>query len=170
MKRNIKVRLTVFLLLLCWMTTIFIMSAQPANESSQTSGKFVSKVIDVIYSDFENFSTERQGSITYNVTFVVRKTAHFFEYFILGILAIIAALTFEKSNTSLKALGATLFGVFYAVSDEVHQYFVPGRACRVFDICIDSMGCICAVILVVTIIHTVKRYKSGGFNAKKRIG
>ena len=28
----------------------------------------------------------------------------------------------------------------YAVSDEIHQYFVPGRACRLFDVLIDTSG------------------------------
>lgn len=28
----------------------------------------------------------------------------------------------------------------YAISDEIHQYFVPGRACRVFDVLIDTSG------------------------------
>lgn len=28
----------------------------------------------------------------------------------------------------------------YAVSDEIHQYFVPGRACRIFDVTIDTLG------------------------------
>lgn len=168
MEANKKLRLTALLLLLCWMALIFILSAQPANESSQTSSKFVSKVIDVIYSDFESFSIEKQVTVTYNLTFIVRKTAHFFEYFLLGVLSVITAFTFEKGNIYLKTLGAAIFSVLYAVSDEVHQCFVPGRACRLVDMLIDSTGSICAVTLVAIII-AVKRHKSGEFNAEKEI-
>lgn len=169
MRVNIKVRLIAFLLLLCWMMAIFIMSAQPANESSRVSGGFVQKIIDVIYSDFESFSTSRQASIANNLTFIIRKTAHFLEYFILGALSVIIAFTFEKGSTFVKALGATLFSVIYAVSDEIHQYFVPGRACRFFDISIDSLGCVCAVVLIAIAIGAVKRRKSGELNAEEKI-
>ena len=28
----------------------------------------------------------------------------------------------------------------YAVTDEIHQYFVPGRACRLLDVTVDTCG------------------------------
>ncbi len=28
----------------------------------------------------------------------------------------------------------------YALSDEIHQFFVPGRACRILDVLIDTLG------------------------------
>ncbi len=169
MEGNKIVRIIAFLLLVLWMTVIFIMSAQPAKESSQTSSKFVSKVIDVVYSDFESFSVEEQTNITHSITFTVRKTAHFLEYFVLGALATIAVFTFKNGSIYLKILEATLFSVFYAVSDEVHQYFVPGRACRISDVCIDFVGSICAIVLATIVILVLKKHKLGGFNAKKEI-
>ncbi len=165
---NKKIRITVSLLLVFWMSVIFIMSAQPATESSRMSGGFVSKVIDILYSDFKNFSTERQNSIINNLTFLVRKTAHFLEYFILGVLAVMLTFTLN-TKVFIKISGATIFGVIYAVSDEVHQYFVPGRACRFLDVCIDSMGIICAVVVFWVIMRAVKRHKSGEYNAKKEV-
>jgi VanZ family protein len=33
-------------------------------------------------------------------------------------------------------------GLLYAVSDEIHQYFIPGREMRAFDVFIDSLGVI----------------------------
>ena len=168
MKSNKIIRVIAFLLLFSWMILIFAMSAQHANESSQTSGRFVLKVINVLYSDFENFSVEKQGNITNTLTFIVRKTAHFLEYFVLGALSAIVAFTFKKGSAFQKTIGAIIFAVLYAVSDEVHQYFVPGRACRFFDICVDALGCICAVILIAIVI-SAKRRKLGEFNAKKEI-
>lgn len=168
MKSNKIIRTITLLLLFSWMTLIFVMSSQHANESSQTSGKFVLKVINVIYSDFENFSVEKQGDITNTLTFIVRKTAHFLEYFVLGALSAIAAFTFKKGSVFQKTLGAVIFSVLYAVSDELHQYFVPGRACRVFDMCVDTAGCVCAAVLIAVIIKA-RRRKLGEFNAKKEI-
>ena len=37
-------------------------------------------------------------------------------------------------------LRAEIFCAFYACTDELHQYFVPGRSCRFFDVCVDSTG------------------------------
>lgn len=164
MVENKTIRIISLSLLAIWMTVIFIMSAQPANESSQTSGELVSKVIDVIYSDFDSFSADKQVIVTYNVTFIVRKVAHFLEFFVLGLFSAMAAFTFKKGSTFVKAFSSILFSVVYAVGDEVHQIFVPGRACRIFDMCIDSIGCVCAVVTVAIII-VVKKRKSGELNA-----
>lgn len=35
---------------------------------------------------------------------------------------------------------AEVFCALYACSDEFHQYFVPGRSCKLFDVCVDSTG------------------------------
>jgi VanZ family protein len=35
---------------------------------------------------------------------------------------------------------ATAFGFLYGLSDEVHQFFVPGRSCSAADLLVDSMG------------------------------
>ncbi len=50
-----------------------------------------------------------------------------------------------------------LAAVLYSVSDEIHQYFVPGRACRIFDVGVDSLGAltgILAFVLAVVIINS----------------
>ena len=35
---------------------------------------------------------------------------------------------------------AVIFCVCYAMTDELHQYFVPGRSCRLFDVGVDSLA------------------------------
>jgi VanZ family protein len=60
---------------------------------------------------------------------------------------------------------AAAFCTLYAVSDEIHQYFVPGRACRFGDICIDTAGSILAIVLLTSIVTIKKKRKSGEFNA-----
>ena len=46
------------------------------------------------------------------------------------------------SKLSEKNIGliTVLICFLYSVSDEVHQYFVPGRACRLLDVVIDTAG------------------------------
>lgn len=45
-------------------------------------------------------------------------------------------------------LGAFIFTVVYAVSDEIHQAFVPGRNPSPVDVLIDAAGALCALILI----------------------
>lgn len=147
------------------MTIIFIMSAQHAEESSQLSGGLVSKIISVIYPDFSGLLSAQQTDITHTATFIVRKISHFSEYFILGVFGFLVANTYHKYKFSVRTLSATIFCVLYAVSDEIHQYFVPGRACRFLDICVDTAGSIVAIVLLAIILRRKKRHKSGETNA-----
>lgn len=128
-----------------------MLSAQKADQSSELSGGFVTKVISVIYPDYDGLPAEKQEDIAHSVTLFVRKTAHFLEYFVLGALAFWASATFYKYKMFWRSASAFAFCVLYAVSDELHQHFVPGRACRFTDILIDSGGSILAIFILALI-------------------
>lgn len=53
----------------------------------------------------------------------------------------------NKNDISKKYLISILICIIYATSDEIHQIFVPGRACQIRDILIDSIGSITGVYL-----------------------
>jgi len=67
----------------------------------------------------------------------LRKTAHFTEYFIL-VLLVMPNFTRDKLSGRLQAVSIALL---YAVSDEFHQSFVPGRTMSIYDMSIDWIGC-----------------------------
>lgn len=68
----------------------------------------------------------------------IDKVYHFIEYLILGFLLLNA---FYCSIRLKKAvLWSTIFALSYAVSDEVHQYFVPLRDASFLDWLADSFG------------------------------
>ncbi len=46
------------------------------------------------------------------------------------------------------ALKSTLFGLLYAISDEIHQLFVPGREASLTDVLIDLAGVLAAIIFI----------------------
>jgi VanZ family protein len=69
---------------------------------------------------------------------VLRKLAHAAEYAVLGALLVRA--------TGRLALSIVL-GTLYAVSDEAHQAFVPGRTGSVLDVGLDAVGVACGVVL-----------------------
>ncbi len=144
-------------LLVAWCVIIFMFSAQNAEESSKTSGTIVVSVIEAIYPKYETLHEEQQKNIIDIITVVVRKTAHFLEYFILGAISFLTVTAYTKREFKFRALLAIVFCVAYSISDEIHQYFVPGRACRILDVFIDSMGSLTAILLLVLIVKkTVK--------------
>jgi VanZ family protein len=73
---------------------------------------------------------------------VLRKLAHATEYAVLGALLVRAT-----GRTGL----AIALGTLYAVSDEIHQTFVPGRMGSPVDVAIDAIGVACGVVLWQTI-------------------
>ena len=68
----------------------------------------------------------------------LRKLAHAAEYAVLGALLV---------RATAKAGLAMVLGTIYAVSDEVHQAFVPGRMGSVLDVTLDAVGVVCGVVL-----------------------
>ena len=70
---------------------------------------------------------------------VLRKLAHTVEYAILGALLLRAL---EARTIALVA------GVAYAISDEIHQSFVPGRQGSVLDVLIDSAGVAIGILVL----------------------
>jgi len=68
--------------------------------------------------------------------------AHFIEYFGFGVLLFWWRLKAQASlQMKHKAFWQVLLlGSFYGVTDEVHQYFVPGRYCSLYDWIADTLG------------------------------
>lgn len=76
--------------------------------------------------------------------FIVRKVAHFTEYFILGIL-VINALKYNTIKDMMKL--SILICILYASLDEIHQLFVQGRDGKIFDVLIDTLGSLSGIFL-----------------------
>lgn len=121
------------ILMLLWMLLIFTMSSFDATESANQSN-FIVNIINNIFK-IENIEL---------LSFIIRKLAHFTEYLILGFLTINML---NKNDISKKYLLSILICIIYATSDEIHQIFVPGRACQIRDVLIDSIGSITGVYL-----------------------
>lgn len=137
---------TIFaVLLVLWMGFIFSMSCENAEESSNTSGQTIKVVLSTV-PEFEKQPEEVKVNIIEKLQFIVRKSAHFIGYMILGILA--SGLILYYGNINKKYLLAFLICVIYAISDEIHQLFVPGRAGQVRDVLIDSAGGLLGIIIV----------------------
>ena len=140
------------------MVTIFLFSAQSAQDSSKLSGEIVDIVIKVVYPHYNDFSYEQQQQIKEKVTLIVRKLAHFTEFATLGFFLMLHLLSYKPY---IKSFNFKLFirisisfviGILYAFSDELHQMFVTDRYASIYDVMIDSSGVLFGIFLLLTIL------------------
>jgi len=139
MKRKNKIEY--FILLALWMGVIFYFSSQPAQVSSMNNN-FIIKVLsevgvnltDLYGNDFSNF--------------IIRKSAHITEYFILFILSYRAL---SQNQFSKPVLWGAVLSIFYSCTDEMHQLFVQGRAGRFMDVLIDSIGIAVGIAIIASL-------------------
>lgn len=127
------------LLPLLWMVVIFMLSHQSASISSGQSGVFVEQLRHIAPSVDQQL-----------LTFLVRKGAHIFAYFVLGILTFNALRRVDLSKFKLNyPVGLSIIVcALYAVSDEFHQLFVSGRSGEIRDIIIDSCAATVGVFML----------------------
>lgn len=128
---------------------IFIFSTQNGDESVDLSRSFLKHLIafikgisidEVTYSDVEKYG------------FIIRKIAHFMEFFALGIFSCLTSWAFFRKKYIIISF---VFCIIYASLDEIHQLFSDGRGPAVRDVCIDSAGASVGILLAILIIHYV---------------
>ena len=122
------------MLVIVWMAVIFALSAQPVTESRALSSGIAQKGVEAI----ERVLPQARIDLP-TLEHVLRKGAHFSAYFILGLL-VIATLHSAGVPGRKAFLIAMLICISYAISDEIHQYFVPGRGPQLSDVLLDSTG------------------------------
>jgi VanZ family protein len=71
---------------------------------------------------------------------ILRKIFHVVEYLILTFLLYRAFTGSFNINISRLFIYSAGFSLIYAIFDELHQSFVPGRNCSIHDVLIDSVG------------------------------
>lgn len=120
-----------------WVGVIFSFSLQSGEESGALSGGIVSWIVETF--SLTKFMDED------TIHFLIRKTAHFTEYFILGIFSI---LTLLQTKFPKKAVVAIFFCIIIASFDETIQLFVGGRAGQLMDVVLDSTGSFCGIIFL----------------------
>ncbi len=148
MKKVFKV-IPAYLPVIALMAVIFFFSAQTGEQSALISDEVVGAA----------YGKDKIG--TELLTVIVRKSAHFAEYALLGGLIYIANRhVMRKKNDRVPAAAALAASAVYAVSDEIHQYFVPGRACMVSDVLIDTSGTLFGIILLWIISKIINKWGS----------
>ena len=149
------IRIILIILTLSVMAIIFALSADTADESDAKSDAISDSIVYQILSNFD-LTDEQIETLVRKCVVIVRKTAHFLEYAVLGFLLASVFVSFglkTKQNIPL----SFIIGALYAVSDEIHQYFVPGRSCQISDMLLDSAGVITGILFILAGFYIFKK-------------
>lgn len=142
MKNTKAIKIFSWILVAVCMAVIFILSAETGSQSEATSD-------DIIALFGLPLSVD-----------IVRTAAHCLEFAGLAVLVFNALYwTYQK----FRPFPAFAISVLYAVSDEVHQLFVEGRAFQLKDIFIDSVGAaagIAGALVLGKLLLMIKRRRS----------
>lgn len=146
-------------LILCilWMGFIFYNSSQ----SGANSNKISFSILNRTKTEYKELTGEKKVDVTSKnsptkvlpttakeekFNLFLRKNAHAFEYLVLAIL--VSAVLFAFNYKGKKAIIYIMFVcLLYAVIDEFHQSFVPGRTSLVSDVLIDFLGSLIGMVL-----------------------
>ncbi len=138
-----------------WMGLIFLFSAQDGTESGITS-EWVMELLHGLFDTLLPDGAESDMATGWGM-FLLRKGAHFFVFTVLGSLFCTTICQYTGA-TPLQKVGLPLvLGILYACTDELHQYFIPGRACQIRDVCIDTGGVLCGILLTMGIRWLIRR-------------
>ena len=117
-----------WLLFVSWLILIFYFSNQPGSISSDLSNNVLKTILNnlAIY----NFTV---------LAGILRKLAHFSEYFILSFLTLNLVKQY-KVVSPYDFVIVMFFCFFYASSDEFHQLFIENRMASFLDVLLDYSG------------------------------
>ncbi len=143
------------ILLIGTFSIIFGFSSQDAGESKGISRR-VTKIITNPIKSLQEKPEQEKEQILSRIESIVRKIAHFSIYTVVGFLlmALFSTYKLEEMNRFSYSL---IIGVIYAISDEIHQCFTPGRGPQVTDVIIDTMGVLLGILLVMLVIKIYEK-------------
>ncbi len=136
---------------------IFFFSAQNGDESGALSGGIAAKVARFIFKIFGNGrNPEESEEFLRKLESAIREMGHAGEHALLMLTVFLAVSAFIKKengklNYVLRICAAFIITVFCAFLDELHQYFIPGRASEIFDVFVDTMGALTMALFITVI-------------------
>ena len=136
-----KKRIILGMLVLMWMILIFSFSHQTGEESKNSSNILVKQILNIPFFNNEEL-----------ISFIIRKGAHFTIYFIGGILIYLYFNTYKIPKKNI-IISTIIVGILFAISDELHQYFISERSAELRDVAIDSAG----IVLGALVLSLIKR-------------
>jgi len=157
MQRDAYLATFFWILVVLWMAFIFYCSAQPATQSKDLSSGLTDFVVQAMNRWLPAIKVNTECLHGF-----LRKLAHFLIYLLLGVLVMQAMRA--SGITGKRAIVASLLTcVLYAVSDELHQFFVPNRGAQITDVILDSFGSSLGIFLASV------GWRVGGRSERKKV-
>ena len=151
-------------LLIIWMGVIFYMSSDNGDESGEESSRVVSFIVSIydkiVGSNEETINYHKSDEFMDQANFIFRKICHFSEYLILSVISFLFIESFNKFKLLWCLLYSFIFSVIYAITDEIHQTFIDGRAGQITDVLIDSSGVLIGLLIIYLVYKKIQvKYK-----------
>ncbi len=157
-KKHFRNLIIYIIFLVAVMGVIFYFSSENSQLSNDSSGSFSKLILRII-------SPILPQCITDFIRLYIRKIAHFTLYFALGSFSLLTVKELyilkkpENSASFTMYIYAFIFCIMYAASDELHQYFVAGRSCKITDVLLDCAGSLSAILIICIITLIAHRHK-----------
>ncbi|MCR5825180.1 MAG: VanZ family protein [Oscillospiraceae bacterium] len=127
---------------------IFCFSSQPASESGTISRGMLRWLLSLV-----GYTPEQLPETLHHY---LRKAAHFTIYALLG-FCLRGAFDAQTRVPPLPcSIGAA---ALYAMSDEFHQSFVPGRGPQLSDVLLDTAGAALGVLMMTLLLHLLSLWR-----------
>ena len=136
---------------------IFGFSGANANESGNTSRRISSVVFEVVKEIFP-IAPEAEEDALFLCDKIIRKAAHFTEFMLLSICTFMLARSYRLRLKMSSRIAGT-YGLLYAITDEIHQRFIPGRSGEVLDVLIDFGGVLTGIAISCFVILLYRKKK-----------
>lgn len=138
--------------LILWAAVIFFFSAQPGNVSGEQSHR-----ISEFLANF--FNLHQFENVLHSAEIIVRKCAHVAEYAVFGALTALC-LSFHPFGFKTRFGLSVLAAMAYGATDEIHQFFVPGRTSRLYDVGFDTFGGTIGALITLLIVRAYFKRKA----------
>lgn len=153
MKKNV-LRGILIVLLLCTFYIIFGFSSQDGEKSGGISKTIADFVLEKS-SKYNNLEQTKKEEVSKRTERIIRKIAHFSIYTLEGFLLMALFSTYENIKRKYQIYISAIIGILYAISDEIHQSFTPGRGPKITDVFIDSLGVFFGMAVILLIIEII---------------
>lgn len=142
-----------------WLLIIFSLSSQPGTKSNELSKNVTKQIIKTTEKVVMlNDSNKPKTNLVNKLNDVVREYAHAAVYLVLGVL-VMNAFIMSGMRGHKAFIFSFIFCILYAVTDEIHQLFVPGRGTEATDVLIDGIGALIGIGIykfIFKIYYTIK--------------
>ncbi len=147
---NIKINILRIILIVLLLSNLWIIFGF-SNQNGEQSGSLSREITETITKNIKSIQKldePQKEKILSKIEHIIRKLAHFSLYTSLGFLTM-SLITTYKLTEKQRIILSLCIGSTYAITDEIHQIFIPDRTPKIGDVLIDTSGVIFGIIIVI---------------------